>query len=231
VTRDEPTHRAVVERLTAELTPVRRPWSPWIRLTLWVGLALATVGLAGVVGLRHDLSVQLARPRYLLDIAILLAGAGLAATSALLAAVPGRMGSREARAVAMGLLVLAITAALLGDAAPPPGTRSFVLTGLRCLACVGLFGLLPWVVLMRAVVRAAPLDGRTIGLSAGAAAFLVGAACVRVACPYDDTLHLAIWHGLPVALWAAASMAAGGAFLARWLAAADGDGRERLLHG
>jgi hypothetical protein len=227
VTRDEPTHRAVVERLTAELAPVRRPWSPWVRLALWVVLALATVGLAGLVGLRHDLREQLARPRYLLDIAILLAGAGLAATTALLAAVPGRMGGREARAIGAGLLVLAITAAFLGDAAPPAETRSFVLTGLRCVACIGLFGLLPWVALIRAVSRAAPLDGHTIGLSAGAAAFLVGAACVRVACPFDDTLHLAVWHGLPVALWAAASTAVGGAFLSRWLVAGHvhADGR------
>ena len=35
--------------------------------------------------------------------------------------------------------------------------------------------------------------------------------------PIDDVVHLALWHGTPVALWTAASTVAGGAWLARWL--------------
>ena len=222
----EAIHRALVERLTAELRPVRRLWSPWHRLAAWVAFALATVGFAAIVGLRHDLAIELARPRYVLSLAILLAGAGLGATVALLGAVPGRIGNRQVRRIGLGLLLLAVTAALLGEpvAAHQP-MPEVVLTGARCTACVALFGFVPWLLLFRAVARAAPLDGRLTGLAVGVAAFLVGAAAVRVACPIDDVVHLALWHGTPVALWTAASTVTGGAWLARWLgpaaAAAD----------
>jgi hypothetical protein len=216
VTPDDVTHRAIVARLTTELTPARPLWSPWARLACWLALALAVVALAALMGLRHDLGVAIDRPGYVLDLAILLAGAGLAATLALLVAVPGRMDGRRARALGGGLLVLALAAALLGETGVPPATRS-VLAELRCVVCVGLFGLVPWIALYRAVGRAAPLDGTATALCVGAAAFLVGAAAVRVACPYDDVAHLAVWHGLPVALWTVVSTTLGGTWLARWM--------------
>jgi len=71
VTRDDPTHRAMVERLTSELVPVRRLWSPWRRLAAWIVLALGTVVLAAVVGLRHDLGAQLDRSHFVVTLAIL----------------------------------------------------------------------------------------------------------------------------------------------------------------
>jgi hypothetical protein len=229
VTRDDhdgaALHRELVDRLTDDLRPVRRPWSPWLRLACWVVLALGTVALAAALGLRHDLGTQLAGTRYLITLAALLAGAGLAATAALLVAVPGRIALYEARVIGAGVLVLAVITALLGERAPAPSTTAFVLTGLRCTACVAAFGLVPWFVLFRAVGRAAPLDGRTAGLCAGAAAVLVGAASVRVACPIDDSVHLVVWHGLPAALWTIVSVAAGSRWLARWLdARRDGAG-------
>jgi len=97
VTRDDRTHQAIVARLLGELTPVRPLWPPWMRLACWLVLAFGVVALAAAVGLRDDLGVEMERPRYLFDLAILLAGAGLAATLALLAAVPGRIGGRRAR--------------------------------------------------------------------------------------------------------------------------------------
>jgi hypothetical protein len=216
VTHDDPTHRAMVDRLASELVPVRRLWSPWRRLAAWIALALGTVALAAVVGLRHDLRAQLERSHFVATLAILLAGAGLGATVALLAAVPGRIGRREARGVAVGLLVMAVTLALLGDSAPMPSPRTFVATGLQCFACVALFAFVPWLALYRAARRAAPIEAATTGLCIGAASLLVGAAAVRVACPVDDAVHLAVWHGMPVAVWAAASMLVGAATLERW---------------
>ena len=218
MTRDDPTHRAMVERLTSELVPVRRLWSPWRRLAAWIVLALGTVVLAAAVGLRHDLGAQLERSHFVVTLAILLAGAGLGATVALLASVPGRIGRREARGVAAGLLVMVVTLALLGESEPMPTPRTFVATGVQCFACIALFGIVPWLALYRAAGRAAPIDAATTGLCIGAAAFLVGSAAVRVACPIDDAVHLAVWHGLPVAVWAAASMAIGTATLERWAA-------------
>ena len=217
MTHDDRTHQAIITRLTAELTPVRPLWSPWVRLTCWLALALATVTLAAAVGLRPDLAVEIDRPRYVVDLAILLAGAGLAATFALLSATPGRVNGRRARNLGLGLLVLALAAAFLGDPPSAVASRSSLLTSLRCVACVGAFGIVPWIALYRAVGRAAPLDETATALCVGAAAFLVGAAAVRVACPYDDVSHLLLWHGLPVVLWAVVSTVLGGTRLARRL--------------
>jgi hypothetical protein len=209
--------RELIERLTAELHPVERPWSPWLRLVCWLALALGTVGLAAVVGLRHDLATQISGVRFEITLAALLAGAGLAACAALLSAVPGRISVREARGIGAGVLVLALITAFLGERMPAETTVGFLLAGLRCTVCIAAFALVPWWVLFRAVSRAAPLDGRVAGLCVGAAAVLVGAACVRVACPIDDTLHLAVWHGVPAALWASLSAMAGSAWLVRWM--------------
>jgi hypothetical protein len=210
-------HDEIVDRLTIDLRPIARPWSPWARLAGWVALAVGTVAFAGVVGLRHDLPAKLAHPGYVTTIAVLLAGAGLAATAAFLVAVPGRIALREADVIGVGLLALAIAAAPLGDRVPASSTAAFVLEGLRCTVCVAAFGLLPWLVLFRALRRSAPLDGGTAGLCAGAAACLVGAASVRVACPIDDMIHLAIWHAVPVVVWTFLSARAGRIVLARWL--------------
>ena len=218
--RDERTHQAIVEQLTGDLTPVRPLRSPWIRLAGWLVVALATVALAAAAGLRSDLASDTTHPRYLSEVAILLAGAGLAATLALLLAVPGRIGGPRARQVGVGLLALALAAALLGEPPSAVAMHSTLLTSFRCVACVGLFGLVPWLALYVAVARAAPLDGQTTALCVGAAAFLVGAACVRVACPFDDVPHLVFWHGLPVVLWTIGSTVLAAPRLGRWLAAA-----------
>ena len=218
MTNDERTHHAIVDRLSADLAPVRPLRSPWLRLAGWHVVALGTVALAVAVGLRDDLGAEIARPRYVIEIAVLLAGAGLAATLALLAAVPARIGGRRARQLGLGLLVLALAAALLGDPASATAARGTLWTDLRCVACVGLFGLGPWLALYAAVVRAAPLDGRTTALCVGAAAFLVGAAAVRIACPFDQASHLVVWHGMSVALWTVGSTALAAPRLGRWLA-------------
>ncbi len=217
MTRDDRTHEALVGRLVDDLTPVRPLRSPWARLAGWLVVALGTVVLAAVVGLRGDLATALDRPRYLGELAILLAGAGLAATLALHLAVPGRIDGRRARRLAVGLLVLALAAAFLGEPVSATAVHSTLWTSLRCVACIGLFGVVPWIALYAAVARAAPLDGDTTALCVGAAAFLVGAAAVRTACPFDDVPHLAVWHGLPVVLWTMATTVLASGRLGGWL--------------
>ena len=209
--------RELIDRLTADLRPIERPWSPWLRLACWVALAIGTVGFAAVVGLRHDLASQITGVRFQITLAALLAGAGLAACAALLSAVPGRISMREARGIGAGVLGLVLITAFLGERMPAETTAAFLLHGLRCTVCIAAFALVPWWVLFRTVSRTAPLDGRATGLCIGAAAVLVGAACVRVACPIDDAVHIAVWHGMPAALWAGVSAMGGSAWLVRWM--------------
>jgi len=213
-------HEALVARLEADLRPVRRLWSPWARLGAWLALAVAVTIMAAAVGLRTDLASAIRRPVYDLEIAALLGAASAAALLALYAAVPGRSGGRRAARVAYAFGVVASGALVAEHVAAAPSLLPFVESGLRCTACIAMFGALPWAALLVAVRRAAPLDGRAVATSVGAAGFLTGAAAVRVACPIDDPVHLLAWHMLPVALWTGLSAIASAAWLVRWRSAA-----------
>jgi hypothetical protein len=94
-----------------------------------------------------------------------------------------------------------------------PGATLFA--GVRCAACIALFGIVPWLALVAAVARGVPLDARGAGVYVGAAAFLIGAAAVRLACPVDDGHHLLVWHVVPVVAWTAISALATAAWFAR----------------
>ncbi len=207
-----PVHRALVARLVADAQPVARLWPPAPRLAAWLGLALAVVALAGVVGLRPDVRTELARPLYVAQVTALLAGATLFAAAALRAAVPG-LGANRALVGA----ALALTAAGVALAWWMPAVDSHATVfGPRCALCVVLFGALPGVALFVAVRRGAPFHARATAAWAGSAALLVGAAAVRLACPVDEPLHLLGWHVVPVAVGGVLSAVAGSTWLARW---------------
>jgi len=70
------------------------------------------------------------------------------------------------------------------------------------------------------VRRGAPLDAVLAGGSTGAAALLIAAAAVRIACPIDDELHLFAWHTVPVVVGIVLSALAG----AKWLEPLAEDG-------
>ena len=207
-------HDTLIARLKADLTPVQPLWSPRLRLASWLGLAGAVIAIAMAAGLRHDLAMQLGRPLYLLEVVTLVAAGAVAATAAFHGAVPGLDIRRWGYlAVALGLLSVTL---LLAEPAGPYSGESFLRSGLRCAFYITTFGLLPWIVVLTAVGRGAPLEGRTTGAHAGAAAFLIGAAAVRVACPIDDPLHVVAWHVAPVVVWTTVSAVLGSLWLVRW---------------
>jgi hypothetical protein len=211
-----PQHHELVSQLTADLEPVKRPSPPGARWVAWLALAAVVVACAGAIGLRTDVRAVLGRRIFLLEVAALFVGGASAAMAAFWAAVPGRGGSRVACLVAIAFGTAA--AALLPWNSPGPSVSIplFVAHGIRCTICVALFGGLPWLALFVALRRGAPLAGRAAGAYAGVAAFLIGAAAVRIACPIDDPIHVFTAHFLPVALWSYVSAAAGSAWLTRW---------------
>jgi len=205
-----PLHDALVARLTADARPVRRLWPPSLRVAAWCGAAATVLAVAASAGLRQDLAIALGRPVYVLEIALLVAAAASAATAALLVAIPGRDAGQAPLAAAV--LACLGAAAFVLEPVAPGGT---VLAGVRCAACIAMFGLLPWVALLFAVERAAPLGGRAAGTYTGAAAVLVGAAAVRLACPIDGHLHLLAWHVTPAVVWTVLFSLAGATWLVR----------------
>ena len=213
--RTPPVHDALVARLKADLTPVRPLWPVSVRLASWLVLAGALIAVAMKVGLRHDLAMQLRRPLYLFELATLLGAGTAAASAALSGAVPGRDGRSMGYA---GLVLGLVSGALLlsEPAAAAFSVGPFIESGLRCAFCVTIFGVVPWAAMLAAVGRGAPLEARATGALAGGAAFAMGAAAVRVACPIDDPLHVLTWHMAPVVAWTMFSAAVGSVWLMRW---------------
>ena len=211
-----PIHDRLVARLLADATPVRPLWSPPTRLALWLLLEALMLGVAVQVGLRRDLGDHLRQPLFLLELGMLIAAGAMAAAMALRGAVPG-MGSGPFTVTCS--VVLVAIAAVFASLEPLQTVHSllvFVANGGQCLLCILGFSAMPWTALFVAVRRGAPLDGPVTGAYAGAAAFLFGAAAVRIACPIDEGFHLLAWHALPIALGAALSGVAGRKWLGRW---------------
>jgi len=211
----EALHRAVVGRIAAELRPVRRLWPIGVRLTLWILLETGVLITLLGHGYRTDLAGKLRDPWYLLGVGGF-AGAGiLAAAYALRASIPGR---EPRRIEAFLLLFLAAASALLLFHEPVEEhiqLAKFISMGAPCATRIAIYAAIPWVALVWAVKRAAPLDAAAEGSLAGASALLISFALMRVSCPADDRLHLLVWHFLPALLGIAISACIGMVLLKR----------------
>lgn len=208
-------HRTLVDRLVAELRPVRRLWPVGVRLALWVALEAAILIAVAIGAGRRDLALQLRDPLYLLEVGAFIAAAIVAGWLALRAAVPGREATRSELAAA--LLALALAAALvLGQPAQQDlSLAAFIRSGAACALHTGLLALLPWFALLWAVRRGTPLRAESAGGLIGAAALLFTFAVMRVGCPIDARLHLLVWHLLPALAGIGLSAVAGGLWLRR----------------
>ena len=211
-TTHEELHRALVERLAANLMPVRRLWPVSIRFGLWL---ILEVGLLAWVGTHthNDFMRKLEAPRYLAQVALFGAAAIVAAIIALWSAIPGRH-------VEAGKVGVVLTSVLAGTGlvmTQPLRTgyplTEFILIGRWCAYQTCLLAAVPCIALWWAVKRGAPMRGATAGLAAGAAAALFSFAMMRIGCPIDERLHLLIWHLVPALIVAALSALAGAFWL------------------
>jgi hypothetical protein len=211
-TTHEEHHRALVERLAANLRPVRRLWPVPVRLGLWLVLEVAL--LVWVAGHTHnDFMSKLAGPRYLLEVALFAGSAIIAAVMALRSAIPGRP-------VRISELIIAAVALVAGTAllmTQPLRTAyplsQFIDIGRSCAIYTCLLAAVPWIGLWWAVRRGAPMRAWTTGLAIGAAAALFSFALMRLRCPNDERLHLLTWHLMPAILIVLLSTLAGAVWL------------------
>jgi hypothetical protein len=194
---EEKLHQRLVERIIADLRPVRRLWPLSYRLALWIALVVGVLFLTINDTRRTDLVHQIHNPWFILGVAGFAVAGVIGASFALRAAVPGH----EPRATEVGfLLVIAVASALLLLHEPFNSSLSFgkfIDTGLPCALEILMFAALPWIALSWSVRRGAPLSPRLDGALIGAAAFLLSFAQMRVICPIDEGLHLLMWHFLP----------------------------------
>jgi len=209
-------HDALVRRLVTDAAPVRPLRSAGVRMIPWLGLEAVNLAIAVALGLRASLPAALHHPLLVADLGMLLAAGLAAAAVALHAAVPGQEAGRLGRAAALALGVAAVLLMLLEPGGPAVPEARFVAEGARCTLCTLGLAVVPALALFAALRRGAPLDGAAAGAWAGAAAFLVAAAAVRIGCPIDERFHLAVWHLPPLLGGAAFSALLGVAWLERW---------------
>lgn len=202
----------VLDELSRELEPVRPLRPPSTRLAAWTfgQIVFATIMVGS--SSRPDLLQELATPAYLAELLLLASGTVLLAAACFGAAVPGSERPRIAR---LGIAA-AIAAALFlapRTADTEQAIATFVRAGVPCAIHTAALALLPAIWLLLASYRGFPLAPFRAGALAGGAGFLVGFTLMRLLCPLDEPLHVAIWHWLPVALGTAAAGALGFSFL------------------
>lgn len=206
---------ALVDGLVDDLKPVKRVWSPAVHLGFWLAVELLVFGLVAALALRMDILVQLQKPLFLLEFALLIAAGGLSAAMALLSAVPGREPGRGA--VTLSLVLLAASFVVLYREMP---TTAHAIAsapwGMRCAFETIAIAILPWAALLLFARRGASLVPVAAGGLAGLAAFLLASATMRVVCPVDDFWHLVLWHFTPVVLGLGTSALLGVLLLSAW---------------
>ena len=209
-------HSSVIPTLVADLKPVRRLWSVPTRVGLWAGFALALFALVVGTSCRTDIAIQLRTPTFVLHLAVLLAAAACTGALALRAAVPGGEPEHTAIFLTAGLVGAALLLALAAPAGTPVASAEFLSRGLTCVLWTTVLALPPWIGLLVALRRGAPLAPRTSAALAGTAAVLLAAAVLRTACPIEERWHLIAWHLAPATLAAGLSASLAAAWLRRW---------------
>lgn len=211
----EAIHRRVVDRIVADLSPVRRLWPVGLRLGVWIALEASMLLFVVHATHRTDLRQQVGNLWYLSGIAGFAMVATIGAGFALRSAIPGR----EPGSIEIVLLfAVAAASALLLLREPLNGNVSvtrFIEVGVRCAVGVFTLAALPWFALAWAIRRGAPLSPAPSGALLGAAAFFCSFALMRIFCPIDEGLHLVAWHLLPTLAGVALSTWAGLALFRR----------------
>jgi hypothetical protein len=189
----------LIDRLAAELAPVRRFRPARIALSLWALAWVSVVAMTLLTGpLRHGAMRQLLdAPQFAVESLVGLLAGALLTCAALMLAAPGRHGSRWLRfavfafvawvgAYVIGLVLPALEPSMLGKRA-------------ACDIEVVAFSIPVLLVGAWALRRGYLLDGWLGGLALGLAAGAVPALLMEFACMYDPA-HILIHHLAPVAV-------------------------------
>jgi len=169
-------------------------------LLLVLAAALATViAIEFIVGLWRGALTGEASAFYVLTNGLLLV-LGCAASSSVLRMASPQVGNQHEgprwASLAVTMLPVAALLALLGHDHPTDELNA--LYGLKCMAVsVGAASLIA-AALFTWLRRGAPVSPLTAGTHLGIASTALGSAAYGLACPLDGTVHLGIWHVLPV---------------------------------
>ncbi|MEE4277264.1 MAG: DUF1109 domain-containing protein [Halieaceae bacterium] len=195
----------LIAEMAEELQPVRS-----LRLRdgvlLAVGaLALTLVAVELVVGFWRGVWAGEASTFFILTNGLLLI-LGCASASTVLRMASPRVGNHHEgpRWASLGVAVLPVAALLVLLGHDHPAEALGAVYGFKCFGATMLTSSLTAVALFLWLRRGAPVSPAMAGLHLGVASTALGSVAFGFACPLDSTIHLGIWHVLPVLLGAVA---------------------------
>lgn len=192
------------ESMVRDLRPVRPVRIGSVLALLVVVEAVVLVAGMSWAGVRTDIQEQLRDPRFVAFAAVLATVAVGSAWAALRLSMPGRDLSRSALAALLLLPSLAAAAAvvLLPWGGRWIGIGPTMCACWHCIAFTAAAALVPWLFVVVAISRLAPLRPVRAGIFAGLSAFALGALATELHCAARDGYHLALGHYLPVLVMA-----------------------------
>lgn len=193
----------LIQTLARDAYVQRLPHPGW-RTMVWLAISTAYVaGFVAIMGLRPDIAVKLAEPRFLVEVSAAYMTSMMAAAAAFCAGCPGRpIWERFAP-----LPFLAIWLASLGEGC----WRDWVRAGsdgltlqpdLFCFPMILAVSIVPTLLIFYMVRRAAPIAPIATTALATLAAAALGAAALRLFHTQDASLMVLVWQFGSVALLA-----------------------------
>jgi hypothetical protein len=193
----------LIERLTAELTPVRRISGPLTRLAWWLLVSVPAAGLvAWAFGLRPDLAARLADRSFLLEEGAALLTAVVGIYAALCAGLPDQPGWK----VWLPMAPMALWLGLLGrqcvDVFLRLGPDGLSITSdAMCLPAIILGGLVPAIVIVVMLRRSGKFRTTHACLCGALGAAALSAAALRLYHREDAAVMVIVWQLGSVALF------------------------------
>lgn len=181
----------LIQDLVGQLQPVRPLGHPLARFGRWAGVTAAWVaGGVAAMGVRADLAAVLRAPTFLLHVALPVALGAAATMAAFAASVPDRKNRwwTFAPGVVMASWLLLVIVGVFSTADGHAGA------GARCIRNLFAFSVPPGVFLCLMLRRAAPLNGRAIGMLAAVGVAALAHVGTRFVCRNDGALHVLVWH-------------------------------------
>ena len=206
----------LVERLTAELTPVRRLARPGVRLAWWLLISVPAAGLvAGAFGLRPDLAARLADRTFLVAEGAALLTALIGIYAALCAGLPDQPGWKLWLPVAPMALWLAVLGRQCLDVFLRLGPQGLSITpDAMCLPAIALGGIVPAIAIVVMLRRSGQFRITHACLCGALGAAALSATALRFYHTEDSAIMVIVWQLGSVAVFSLAAGAISRIFVA-----------------
>ncbi len=205
--------------LDTGIRPLKAP--AYYALVMIVILVVYGVITQSILGIRADLGVQLGRPAFVIEIALLLLLTLTSLGAAVLSLYPDFYQKRELKNLPFIVFIVLVCFIAVQIFLPDqpgmvyPQMAGHGLKGVNCTLCIAAVALLPAALFMALLRKGASTNPVQAGAYAALAASGIGCLTLRLAEKLDALTHLVQWHYCPTLVFALAG-AWLGKYILRW---------------